>query len=625
MNSSRKTEDLVHHHLKEAKSNCRSDPDKTLMHALEALKLSLKKPAGVEKITALNLVGMGLALKLEYLKALKCFKKALEENDKHGDRKRSCSICNNIGLALVDSFKYEEAFVYFEKARETAHEMGLKKQLAIVYQNIARLFLVSGDYDQAIQFLFKGLDQAENDFALVAEIRVSIGELYFRMKDWKKALEFHSAALDVFERTGDAIGTAGQYNNLALVFEAQGKERQAIEHLQKALEMAEEIKHLEFISIMTTNMARLYSKTGDDENEKMFLERTLRENEELNNTENLAVIHRSFGDYYLKTGDLTKALDSYSLSREMSMMVRNKSTLMDSEKSLADYYSAVEDFGMAYIHLDKYMSLKSELFQEKITEKVRETQVRFLVERKQKDIEQAKAEANFFEQKNKELESARHKFETEKAKSDSLVLSILPSVVAYELKEKGEFKPRIYDEVTVCMIEFPELAKLLKKEDFSSVLEELNGIYSVFDMKFDLMNCEKIKTFENKYIAVSGMPLPDENHTFNMVRVAVENARYMKDRAQRGGFNWAVKAGIHSGKVIGGIVGKRKYLYDIFGDTVNKAARILEASGPDRISLSETAFFRVKNNVKSFEVAEKSLKGIGRTKIYSFSESDWYE
>ncbi len=625
MNDKVQFQKKIEFHIEKAKKYCVSDSEKTLSNAIEALKLSVKIEDHSKKGTALNLIGMGLTLKLDYANALKCFMKSLEEKEKCGEKSKACSIYNNIGLALIDSFNYEDAFPYLEKAREIAEEFELKFHLPMIFQNISRIFLYAGDYEKALQLLLRALDNVENDRIIEAGIDGDIGEVYFSMKDYDKALEFYEKALKIFQEEGEESDIAGEYNNMALIFEAKEMFSEALEYYNKALKKSEKVKHLEFTAIITTNIAKLYYKIGDLDKQEKFLKRTLKENIEIKNTANLPFIHKYFGDYYMDKNDLVKAFESYERSRELFEKIGDKPGLIECEEALSSYHATTGNYDKAYIFLQRYVKHKSQLYQENMTARVHKAQIRFKVEKLQKDIESAKAEAEILRLKNEELERARIKIQEEKAKSDGMILNILPSLVAYEIKEKGSFKPKIYDNVTVCLIEFSNLAQFLESNNALSVIEELNSIFSVFDKNFEMLNCEKIKTFENKYLAVGGMPFPDENHAIKIVRIALENIRHTRQFSKRSTLNWSVKTAVNSGKVIGGIVGKRKYLYDIFGDTVNTAARILEVSDEDSLSVSENTFLLIRDHVNSHSVVEKSLKGIGLTKIYSFGENNFYE
>jgi class 3 adenylate cyclase len=151
-------------------------------------------------------------------------------------------------------------------------------------------------------------------------------------------------------------------------------------------------------------------------------------------------------------------------------------------------------------------------------------------------------------------------------------------------------------------------------------IDELNDLFTAFD---DIMNrhkCERIKTFGDGYMAVCGLPEKDENHALNIARAAVDICKYLENRMPSHNIKWRVRIGINSGKVTGGIVGVRKYLYDIFGDTVNTASRMETNSEPMRINCSETTYAILKDKFKFTERGTAFVKGKGEMKMYFLEE-----
>ena len=174
----------------------------------------------------------------------------------------------------------------------------------------------------------------------------------------------------------------------------------------------------------------------------------------------------------------------------------------------------------------------------------------------------------------------------EKQKSECLLLNVLPARVAQELMERGSCAPQSFSEVTVGFVDIVQFTAAAATLDPDFLISELNDLFTAFDRIIEAHQCERMKTIGDAYLFAAGIPEPREDHGRAAALAALEMIDYLKNRNQRSAQQWQVRIGLHSGPVIGGIVGTKKYLYDIFGDTVNIAARLESLSEPMRINVS---------------------------------------
>jgi class 3 adenylate cyclase len=167
----------------------------------------------------------------------------------------------------------------------------------------------------------------------------------------------------------------------------------------------------------------------------------------------------------------------------------------------------------------------------------------------------------------------------EKEKSDSLLLNILPVEIANELRATGQTKAKHYNAVTVMFTDFVNFTKAGERMSPQELVLELHNCFKVFDEIIGKYNIEKIKTIGDAYLAVCGLPKTNEYHAENIVNAACEIKQFIHKRKQElGDKTFDIRIGIHSGPVVAGIVGIKKFAYDIRGETVNTAAR-MEQSG----------------------------------------------
>ena len=218
------------------------------------------------------------------------------------------------------------------------------------------------------------------------------------------------------------------------------------------------------------------------------------------------------------------------------------------------------------------------------------------------------------------LEERNKIITNERNRSDELLLNILPEEVAEELKAKGNSDARLYEEVTVLFTDFVNFTMVSERLTPRELVEELGACFRAFDGITGKYNIEKIKTIGDAYLAVAGLPTADPNHAENVVRAALEIRDFTKDRvAKLGAGTFEIRIGIHSGSVVAGIVGIKKFAYDIWGDTVNTAARMEQNSEAGKINISQTTYELVKDKFACEYRGEIDAKGKGMLKMYYVS------
>lgn len=193
-----------------------------------------------------------------------------------------------------------------------------------------------------------------------------------------------------------------------------------------------------------------------------------------------------------------------------------------------------------------------------------------------------------------QIEQQKQALVEEKHQVDQLLLNILPSETAEELKRKGKVAPKYYPAITVMFTDFSRFTQIVKDMPPELLVDELDSYFSTFDEIMDRNGIEKIKTIGDSYMCACGLPNPDPRHAEKMVRAATEIQEFMladeRDRRERGLPIFRVRIGIHSGPVVAGVVGSRKFAYDIWGDTVNVAARLETACEDRKINISSDTF-----------------------------------
>lgn len=228
------------------------------------------------------------------------------------------------------------------------------------------------------------------------------------------------------------------------------------------------------------------------------------------------------------------------------------------------------------------------------------------------------------EEKNRFITEQSLVIEKERDKSDKLLLNILPARVADDLKARGSTEPQLFTDVTVMFSDLVGFTKHSASMPPKDLISELNEIFTAFDQIAEKHSCERIKTMGDAYMAVCGLPAANPRHAENMLLASLEILSYLEDRNEKSSHQWNVRIGIHSGEVVGGVVGIKKYIYDIFGDTINTASRMESNAKPMTVNVSENTYLLLKNNYKFDMPRQADVKGKGLMNMYTCLETISY-
>jgi class 3 adenylate cyclase/CheY-like chemotaxis protein len=204
--------------------------------------------------------------------------------------------------------------------------------------------------------------------------------------------------------------------------------------------------------------------------------------------------------------------------------------------------------------------------------------------------------------------------------AEDLLLNILPKAVADELIANGFSNPVKCPDITVLFTDFVGFTKVAESMSPQDLIEDLDVYFNEFDGMVEKYSLEKLKTIGDSYMAAGGIPEPNNTHAVDCVLAALEIQRFMRDsQAQRraeGRPTWELRIGINSGPAVAGVIGKKKFAYDIWGDTVNMASRV-EASGePGKVNISTATYARVKDFFRCEPRGKIQAKSKGEVDMY---------
>jgi class 3 adenylate cyclase/ligand-binding sensor domain-containing protein len=219
-----------------------------------------------------------------------------------------------------------------------------------------------------------------------------------------------------------------------------------------------------------------------------------------------------------------------------------------------------------------------------------------------------------------EVVKQKEMVELERHKSEELLLNILPENVAEELKNTGRYEARHFEEVTIMFTDFKDFTKISETMSPTELVEEIDEYFRAFDAIVQKHGVEKIKTIGDSYMAAGGIPVSDPDHAVKMVAAALEIRdqvdKIRKDRESAGRPGFQARIGIHTGPVVAGIVGSRKFAYDIWGDSVNLASRLESSGEAGKINISIATYQKIKDSFICVPRGKISTKSKGDVEMY---------
>jgi class 3 adenylate cyclase len=223
-------------------------------------------------------------------------------------------------------------------------------------------------------------------------------------------------------------------------------------------------------------------------------------------------------------------------------------------------------------------------------------------------------------EQNEELIRLNVELAQEKRKAEELLLNILPRDVAEELKRTGQVAPVYYDSVTVLFTDFKGFTRIASTMSPKRLLDELDYYFSHFDTIIERHGLEKLKTIGDAYMCAGGLPTPFAGHPLAVVRAAWEMQQFMiRDQTARkaaGRTSWALRIGINTGPLMAGVIGKKKFAYDIWGDTVNIASRLESNGEADRINISRSTYEAIQEQFDCEYRGKIPVKNAGEIDMY---------
>jgi adenylate cyclase len=215
-----------------------------------------------------------------------------------------------------------------------------------------------------------------------------------------------------------------------------------------------------------------------------------------------------------------------------------------------------------------------------------------------------------------QLQQEKQLLEIEKEKSERLLLNILPQPIAERLKHGERNIAERFAEVTVLFADIVDFTLLANETDPEDLVTLLNELFSRFDRLAERHGLEKIKTIGDSYLVVGGLPLPRPDHAEAVAEMALEMLASVRDLNSDSGIDLRVRIGLNTGPVVAGVIGRKKFTYDLWGSAVNLASRMQSHGLPNHIHLSEGTRRLLRDHFKVTARGTVHCKGLGEVRSY---------
>jgi len=559
--------------------------------------------------------GIVTSRRQEHERAVAHFKQALGIWQLIPDNKGIANAHARLGNANLFLGKYDDALEHYKIAieirTETCDELGAAELL----NNSGTIYGLQGSHTLALKSHLKALKtfEAAGNSIRIANSSSNIGLIYKDQQNYEEALVMFRSALTIYERENNLKELSKTLNNIGNVLQEQKNFTAAIEAHTRSLHYRMEINDSANIAISCVNLGNVYKDLEEYETALSYYDRARALYTQLPDKRDLLSLDLDLGELYLKKGQLDLAHKYLEDGLKLAEESRLKSPLRKAYEIYARLLAVEKNYEEAYKFHVRFTQLDKELSNAETSRQMAQITVRHELEQKERASEIERI-------KNEELKKAYASLEDEKRRSEALLNNILPEEVSEELKQSGKTKARSFAMATVMFADIQNFTKISEQLTAEELVSGIDEYFEAFDKIVEHHGIEKIKTIGDAYLCVGGVPVTSADHAERVIAAAKEflqAAKVLKvKRANEKKWTFDFRIGIHSGPVVAGVVGIKKFAYDIWGDTVNTASRMQQNGAPNHINISENTYQLVKKNVNCTYRGEIAAKNKGNLKMY---------
>ncbi len=540
-------------------------------------------------------------------------------------------------LAFNETTDLKLALQYAEELIKFAEQKGNNLYLHRGYFQKGNIKRLLGNLEEALAAFIKSGEAARKAKSFVGEGNTygAIADIYAVSNNHKNARLYYIKAISTLRKSTDSIALASVISNAGDEFLNNKIYDSALIHFKEAGFIFEKVNYLTGKAYSLGNMGMVYANTGQTNLAEKNINEAIRILESAEDYYPICVYLISMSDIYLQKGDQATAMSYAKRSLQLAQQYGLKEQISDANFKLSELYDKTGNTAESYKYFKNYIAYRDSVNNIKSVQSMADLRTDYEVSQKQVEVDLLN------QQKRNQrimltslfiilgltiilLGTLYWYFKTisrEKKRSDSLLLNILPAETAKELKLNGKVDAVKFDEVTVLFTDFVSFSKLAEHVEPVQLVKSIDFYFKGFDEISTKYGLEKIKTIGDSYMCACGLPTANPTHARNVIMAAGEMIALVKNalHAEDGLSHFDVRVGIHTGPVVAGIVGIKKWQYDIWGDTVNIASRMESKSEPGRINLSETTYLQIRDEFACEYRGEIEVKNRGPLKMYFLS------
>jgi len=623
-----------------------SYPDSARIYALDLEKFTSQRKMDSSQGSAINLIASSYWVQGEYAKALAGFDTAVAFCRRIGDQAGVAAALSNSGNVFYYQGRYAEALAFQEQALVVLRAHRLTAQEPGILNNIAALYRSQGKNSEAAEYFVQAMRLFDSlgrwDERTVAE--ENLAGIYKDQKDYDKAEAIYTRALQRATERKDVYRMASLWQNMAALSMARGDTAMAERLYYRALPVIEKQGAKKELTMAYNNLGLILRSRGSLDSAAVLANKALSISEAIDDDMGKALALYSLGDVALMRGDATAAIAFGERSLALSMATGDKEQKLMDHELLHQAYARIGRTKEAYQHATDLLTLRDSANTDAEQRTLLRLEYRYDYDKQALADSLSFAAATAIQheevQKQKLMRNGfmggfalvavfagvfffqRNRIKKEKDRSEELLLNILPEEVAEELKNTGGAAAKHFENATILFTDFKGFTQASEKLSPQELVEELNTCFMAFDHIITARGIEKIKTIGDAYMCAGGLPDPMTSSPADVVHAALEMQTFMvarkKERDAQGLPAFEMRVGIHTGPVVAGIVGVKKFQYDIWGDTVNTASRMESSGEVGQVNISEATYALVKGEPGlSFTPRGKvQAKGKGEMEMY---------
>ncbi len=530
---------------------------------------------------------------------------------------------------------------YSDELLALAKEMDSSQYLYYAYFEKGNAFFDMGELHETIENYLKAGEIALNqkDLKHLALVDAARANVYLELGDSKTAITYNKRAYETLKKVEflqdhkDSVQLATLIENFGYSYIVFDKPDSAFIYLNESGKLFEKLNSELGVAYNQGNKGLAYAQ----------LKYYNKAESSLNNAQN---IFEKYGHYlgicqfliqiseiYLVKTEIERASEFAYKSLNLAMDHNLKSEISQANLQLSKIYEQTGNDKQAILFYKDYIIYRDSVTNLSSFQEIANMRTEFEVAQKQTEIDLKQSEVELLNQQKSNLRILAfsmiallgltgfyfRNIRKAKRRSDDLLLNILPSSTAKELKEHGKVKAKKFDEVTVMFTDFQAFTKYSQNLSPEVLVKSVDYFFSKFDQIIDEFKLEKIKTIGDAYMCAGGLTNESKNEVIKIIEAAFEITRFVeetKNSSDNSIAHFNIRIGINTGPVVAGVVGSKKFAYDIWGDTVNVASRMESNSESGRINISENTYALVKNDFECEYRGEIDVKNKGMMKMY---------